>query len=226
MKKIFVSIVIALTMVASSFALDFSIGAKGLLSTNLDPDSEISYSNVNASLKTDSIYDGGFGIFANFALFGLLGVQAEANFSKYNVDFKPDIDYMDTSIIEYDSFIMDIPVMLWLNLKVWKIAVGAGAGVNFSTELKSPTEDSGYIDQVKNNKFNIGFVTGADLKIYFTKHLGLVMGGRYTVDLNKRMVEIDVTPGIDIDVPGVKKPVIEFTRKNLCGNVGLEFKFF
>ena len=107
MKKIFISIVIALTMVASSFALDFSIGAKGLLSTNLDPDSEISYSNVNASLKTDSIYDGGFGIFANFALFGLLGVQAEANFSKYNVDFKPDIDYMDTSIIEYDSFIID-----------------------------------------------------------------------------------------------------------------------
>jgi hypothetical protein len=76
MKKIFVSIVIALTMVASSFALDFSIGTKGLLSKNLDPDSEISYSNVNASLKSDSIYDGGFGIFANFALFGLLGVQA------------------------------------------------------------------------------------------------------------------------------------------------------
>jgi transketolase len=38
--------------------------------------------------------------------------------------------------------------------------------------------------------------------------------------------EYNVTPGVDIDVPGVKKPVIEFTRKNLSGGVGLEFKFF
>ena len=224
MKKIITSIIIAMTMVASSFALDFSIGAKGVLSTNLDPESKISVSNTVEKLKTNPVFDGGFGVFANFALLGGLGVQAEANFITSNVNFALE----DNKVADYESLVMDVPVMLWLNLPIWKLSLGLGAGVNFSTELNRSVEGStGYVQQIKENQFKMGFVAGADFKIYFTKHLGLVMGGRYIIDFNKTTVPLvgDGDTGIGA-VDELERPSIEFTRKNLTGGVGLEFKFF
>ena len=184
MKKIITSIIIAMTMVASSFALDFSIGAKGVLSTNLDPESKVSFKDTYTNLKTNPVFDGGFGVFANFALLGGLGVQAEANFITSNVNFALE----DNKVADYESLVMDVPVMLWLNLPIWKLSLGLGAGVNFSTELNRSVEGSaGYVKQIKENQFKMGFVAGADFKIYFTKHLGLVMGGRYIIDFNKTL---------------------------------------
>lgn len=226
MKKIITSIIIAMTMVVSSFALDFSIGAKGVLSTNLDPESKVSdsVSNKFSNLKTNPVFDGGFGVFANFALLGGLGVQAEANFITSNVNFALE----DNKVADYESLVMDVPVMLWLNLPIWKLSLGLGAGVNFSTELNRSVEGSaGYVQQIKENQFKMGFVAGADFKIYFTKHLGLVMGGRYIIDFNKTTVPLvgDGDTGIGA-VDELERPSIEFTRKNLTGGVGLEFKFF
>lgn len=224
MKKIITSIIIAMTMVVSSFALDFSIGAKGVLSTNLDPESKVSVKNTYTNLKTNPVFDGGFGVFANFALLGGLGVQAEANFITSNVNFALE----DNKVADYESLVMDVPVMLWLNLPIWKLSLGLGAGVNFSTELNRSVEGSaGYAQQIKENQFKMGFVAGADFKIYFTKHLGLVMGGRYIIDFNKTTVPLvgDGDTGIGA-VDELERPSIEFTRKNLTGGVGLEFKFF
>lgn len=224
MKKIITSIIIAMTMVASSFALDFSIGAKGVLSTNLDPESKVSFKDTYTNLKTNPVFDGGFGVFANFALLGGLGVQAEANFITSNVNFALE----DNKVADYESLVMDVPVMLWLNLPIWKLSLGLGAGVNFSTELNRSVEGSaGYAQQIKENQFKMGFVAGADFKIYFTKHLGLVMGGRYIIDFNKTTVPLvgDGDTGIGA-VDELERPSIEFTRKNLTGGVGLEFKFF
>jgi hypothetical protein len=222
MKKIITSIIIAMTMVASSFALDFSIGAKGVLSTNLDPESKVSFKDTYTNLKTNPVFDGGFGVFANFALLGGLGVQAEANFTTSNVNFALE----ENKVVDYESLVMDVPVMLWLNLPIWKLSLGLGAGVNFSTELNRSVEGtSGYVQQIKESQFKMGFVTGADFKIYFTKHLGLVMGGRYIIDFNKTTVPLVEETGIE-SVDKLERPSIEFTRKNLSGGVGLEFKFF
>lgn len=224
MKKIITSIIIAMTMVVSSFALDFSIGAKGVLSTNLDPESKVSFKDTYTNLKTNPVFDGGFGVFANFALLGGLGVQAEANFITSNVNFALE----ENKVVDYESLVMDVPVMLWLNLPIWKLSLGLGAGVNFSTELNRSVDGSaGYAQQIKENQFKMGFVAGADFKIYFTKHLGLVMGGRYIIDFNKTTVPLvgDGDTGIGA-VDELERPSIEFTRKNLTGGVGLEFKFF
>lgn len=222
MKKIITSIIIAMTMVVSSFALDFSIGAKGVLSTNLDPESKVSFKDTYTNLKTNPVFDGGFGVFANFALLGGLGVQAEANFTTSNVNFALE----ENKVVDYESLVMDVPVMLWLNLPIWKLSLGLGAGVNFSTELNRSVEGtSGYVQQIKESQFKMGFVTGADFKIYFTKHLGLVMGGRYIIDFNKTTVPLVEETGIEA-VDKLERPSIEFTRKNLSGGVGLEFKFF
>jgi hypothetical protein len=222
MKKIITSIIIAMTMVASSFALDFSIGAKGVLSTNLDPESKVSFKDTYTNLKTNPVFDGGFGVFANFALLGGLGVQAEANFTTSNVNFALE----ENKVVDYESLVMDVPVMLWLNLPIWKLSLGLGAGVNFSTELNRSVDGSaGYVQQIKENQFKMGFVAGADFKIYFTKHLGLVMGGRYIIDFNKTTVPLVEETGIE-SVDKLERPSIEFTRKNLSGGVGLEFKFF
>ena len=224
MKKIITSIIIAMTMVVSSFALDFSIGAKGVLSTNLDPESKVSFKDAYTNLKTNPVFDGGFGVFANFALLGGLGVQAEANFITSNVNFALE----ENKVVDYESLVMDVPVMLWLNLPIWKLSLGLGAGVNFSTELNRSVEGSaGYVQQIKENQFKMGFVAGADFKIYFTKHLGLVMSGRYIIDFNKTTVPLvgDGDTGIGA-VDELERPSIEFTRKNLTGGVGLEFKFF
>ncbi len=222
MKKIITSIIIAMTMVVSSFALDFSIGAKGVLSTNLDPESKVSFTDAYTNLKTNPVFDGGFGVFANFALLGGLGVQAEANFTTSNVNFALE----ENKVVDYESLVMDVPVMLWLNLPIWKLSLGLGAGVNFSTELNRSVEGtSGYVQQIKESQFKMGFVTGADFKIYFTKHLGLVMGGRYIIDFNKTTVPLVEETGIEA-VDKLERPSIEFTRKNLSGGVGLEFKFF
>ena len=104
MKKIITSIIIAMTMVVSSFALDFSIGAKGVLSTNLDPESKVSFKDTYTNLKTNPVFDGGFGVFANFALLGGLGVQAEANFITSNVNFALE----ENKVVDYESLVMDI----------------------------------------------------------------------------------------------------------------------
>lgn len=209
MKKIIALAIVAISMVSASFALDFSIGARGIAGMNLDPAESVN----NAKVEKDAVYDFGFGVNANFALLGSLGVQGEANFITSKGKFD---DLTNSKTVEYDTILMDMPVMLWLNLDLWKFTLGFGAGPNFSATLNEYSEIKAMSD-----RFKVGICAGVDGKFYLTNHLGLVASIRYIMDFQKTSVPIDVQ-GVNVG----EYPSVEYTRKSLYGGLGLEWKFF
>ena len=211
MKKIIALAIVAVSMVSASFALDFSIGARGIAGMNLDPAESVNTASSN--VKKDAIYDFGFGVNANFALLGSLGVQGEANFITSKGKFD---DLTKSQTVEYDTILMDMPVMLWLNLDLWKFTLGFGAGPNFSATLNEYSEIKAMSD-----RFKVGICAGVDGKFYLTNHLGLVASIRYIMDFQKTSVPIEVQ-GVNVG----EYPSVEYTRKSLYGGLGLEWKFF
>lgn len=209
MKKIIALAIVAVSMVSASFALDFSIGARGIAGMNLDPADSVN----NAKVEKDAVYDFGFGVNANFALLGSLGLQGEANFITSKGKFD---DLTNSKTVEYDTILMDMPVMLWLNLDLWKFTLGFGAGPNFSATLNEYSE----IEAMSDN-FKVGICAGVDGKFYLTNHLGLVASIRYIMDFQKTSVPIEVQ-GQEV----ASYPSVEYTRKSLYGGLGLEWKFF
>ena len=209
MKKIIALAIVAISMVSASFALDFSIGARGIAGMNLDPADSVN----NAKVEKDAVYDFGFGVNANFALLGSLGLQGEANFITSKGKFD---DLTNSKTVEYDTILMDMPVMLWLNLDLWKFTLGFGAGPNFSATLNEYSEIEAMSD-----KFKVGICAGVDGKFYLTNHLGLVASIRYIMDFQKTSVPIEVQ-GQEV----ASYPSVEYTRKSLYGGLGLEWKFF
>lgn len=209
MKKIIALAIVAISMVSASFALDFSIGARGIAGMNLDPAESVN----NAKVEKDAVYDFGFGVNANFALLGSLGLQGEANFITSKGKFN---DLTNNKTTEYDTILMDMPVMLWLNLDLWKFTLGFGAGPNFSATLNEYSEIKAMSD-----KFKVGICAGVDGKFYLTNHLGLVASIRYIMDFQKTSVPIEVQ-GVSVG----EYPSVEYTRKSLYGGLGLEWKFF
>lgn len=212
MKKIIALAIAAVTLISSTFALDFSLGGKAVLGTNLASDDTLT--GTITSLSKDSAFDFGGNIYANFALLGGLGVQGEANIINSSITFATG----DAKTEKYSTLQLDIPLMVWLNLDLWRFTLGFGAGPNFGitltdlSELKSATKES----------FKIGLVAGADLKFYFTKHLGLVTSVRYIMDFKKDERAIEIS-GYDT---GATYPTVEYTRRSLYGGIGLEFKLF
>ena len=209
MKKIIALAIVAISMVSASFALDFSIGARGIAGMNLDPAESVN----NAKVEKDAVYDFGFGVNANFALLGSLGLQGEANFITSKGKFD---DLTKNKTAEYDTILMDMPVMLWLNLDLWKFTLGFGAGPNFSATLNEYSEIKAMSDM-----FKVGICAGVDGKFYLTNHLGLVASIRYIMDFQKTSVPI-VIEGYEAG----SYPSVEYTRKSLYGGLGLEWKFF
>ena len=209
MKKIIALAIVAVSMVSASFALDFSIGARGIAGMNLDPADSVN----NAKVEKDAVYDFGFGVNANFALLGSLGLQGEANFITSKGKFD---DLNNSKTVEYDTILMDMPVMLWLNLDLWKFTLGFGAGPNFSATLNEYSEIEAMSD-----RFKVGICAGVDGKFYLTNHLGLVASIRYIMDFQKTSVPIEVE-GYNVG----EYPSVEYTRKSLYGGLGLEWKFF
>ena len=209
MKKIIALAIVAISMVSASFALDFSIGARGIAGMNLDPADSVN----NAKVEKDAVYDFGFGVNANFALLGSLGLQGEANFITSKGKFD---DLTNSKTVEYDTILMDMPVMLWLNLDLWKFTLGIGAGPNFSATLNEYSEIEAMSD-----RFKVGICAGVDGKFYLTNHLGLVASIRYIMDFQKTSVPIEVQ-GQEV----ASYPSVEYTRKSLYGGLGLEWKFF
>ena len=209
MKKIIALAIVAISMVSASFALDFSIGARGIGGMNLDPADSVN----NAKVEKDAVYDFGFGVNANFALLGSLGLQGEANFITSKGKFD---DLTNSKTVEYDTILMDMPVMLWLNLDLWKFTLGIGAGPNFSATLNEYSEIEAMSD-----RFKVGICAGVDGKFYLTNHLGLVASIRYIMDFQKTSVPIEVQ-GQEV----ASYPSVEYTRKSLYGGLGLEWKFF
>ncbi len=212
MKKIIAMAFTAVLMLSATFALDFEVGVRGILGRNLDGGSF--EDNLN-SAKQDKTFDFGFGAYANFALFGGLGIQAEANYVNSSITFVNN----NADEVKYAMHIMDLSPMVWLNLDLWRLTIGFGAGPNFEIPLASVSD----IKDAKKQDFTVGLITGADVKFYFTKHLGVVLSGRFICDFNQKEVPIEVN---GYTVPGASYPTYEFARRTLYGGLGMEFKLF
>lgn len=211
MKKIIALAVAAVTLVSSTFALDFSLGGRAILGTNIAAESSIEETVTGLSL--DSAFDFGGGIYANFALLGGLGVQAEANIINSTVSYKNG----GVESTKSQTLQLDVPLMVWLNLDLWKFTLGFGAGPNFGTTLKALDE----VTTLSKDSFKMGLAAGVDLKFYITNHIGLVASGRYIMDFKKDERSIDVA-GTDVG----SYPTIEYTRRSLYATLGLELKLF
>ncbi|MBO7583780.1 MAG: outer membrane beta-barrel protein [Treponema sp.] len=209
MKKIIAMAVAAVMMVSAASALDLEFGARAILGRNLDSGT---FKENMAQAKQDKTYDFGFGVYGNFALFGGLGIQAEANYVKSSITFAKE----GKEEVQYDMHTLDLSPMLWLNLDLWKFTLGFGVGPNFEIPLAS----LGDIKNAKKQDFTVGLIAGADFKFYFTDHLGLVLSGRYVTDWQKKDVPIEVN-GYN---SGATYPSYEFTRKSIYGGLGLEWK--
>ena len=210
MKKIIAMAVTAVLLVSATFALNFEVGARGILGRNLDGGSVSE--NFAAALQ-DKTFDFGFGAYANLSILGGLGVQAEANYVKSSITFTGNGNQN-----EYSMHILDLSPMLWLNLDLWKFEFGFGAGPNFEIPLASLSD----ITTAKKEDFTVGLIAGVDVKFYFTKHLGVVASGRFVCDFNKREIPIEVFGHNS----GGTYPSYELTRKTLYGGLGLEFRLF
>lgn len=215
MKKIIAMAIAAICLVSASFALDFEVGARGILGYNmaLDSDLKTEYSTATA----EKVFDAGFGAYANFALFGGLGIQAEANYIKSSMNFNEKRTDRET---EYAIRTLDLAPMVWLNLDLWKLTIGFGAGPNFSIPIStSVTSD---LAAAKKDDFQMGYIAGADFKFYFTKHLGLVLSGRFIGEFDTRTVQVEAyNTTVDTGIPEVIPK-----RKTVYGGLGVEWKFF
>ena len=211
MKKIIAMVVAAVLMVSATFALDLEFGARGILGMNLGLDQNLK----DVKIEKDGTYDFGFGVYGNFALFGGLGIQAEANYIKSSVTFSGEKGG-DTVEVPYVLHTLDVAPMLWLNLDLWKFTIGFGAGPNFSIVVPSLNDAL----SATKDQFVPGLIAGADFKFYLTDHLGLVLSGRYIMEFTKSTYTFDAAgQTFDSNVPKY-----DYNRKTIYGGLGLEFK--
>ncbi len=215
MKKIIAMALATICLVSASFALDFEVGARGILGYNMALDSDLKTETSKAT--AEKVFDAGFGAYANFALFGGLGIQAEANYIQSSMNFNEKGTDRET---EYAIRTLDLAPMVWLNLDLWKLTIGFGAGPNFSIPISTTLKSD--LASAKKEDFQMGYIAGADFKFYFTKHLGLVLSGRFIGEFEKRNVQIEAyNQSVDTGIP-------EFIpkRKTVYGGLGVEWKFF
>lgn len=238
MKKIIALAIIAVSMVSASFALEFEIGAKVIGGQNVADGSSAAETVKN--LNADSHFQYGGAAYMNFALFGGLGLQLEPTIIKGSVSFQGEKDVDGTVNVytaDYDALTLDVPLMVWLNLDLWKLTIGFGGGVDFSMDLN---RNESYWSQVANKaqqernkaaseglaKMSFAWIAGVDTKFYLTDHLGLVASARYIMDIKKKDVPVTVGAGNMEVNTGVTYPTIEYGRRFLYGGIGVEFKFF
>ena len=124
MKKIIAVAVMAIFMVSASSALALEAGAKFVAGQNVAEDATAT--ETVKGINADSNFEFGAAAYLNFALFGGLGVQIEPTLIKSNVSFS---GTTMTRNQDYEVMTLDIPVMVWLNLDLWKLTIGFGGGV-------------------------------------------------------------------------------------------------
>lgn len=225
MKKILFSVFMTVFMVMSSYAVNLSFGAKGMAGVAVGSSVENlgnDLTNISDTLKNKSEFLLNGGVYVDASLLGPLGVQVGANIGKNKVATLNG----DTVVQEYSELLLDIPVMLWADLKLGPIGLGFGIGPNLSYSLNSEYSTVlGTIgsDNLKVNKAVVGVSAGANAKIFFKKKIALVAGASYILDLQKKEVAFSTEfAGKEIttdDLIGIK-------RSNLFGNIGIEVKLF
>ncbi len=234
MKKIIALAIIAVSIVSASFALELEVGAKLIGGQNVADGSTAA--DTLKDLNAESKFQYGGAAYLNFALFGGLGLQLEPTIIKGTVSFETEQMQNNTitaNTSNYDALTLDVPLMVWLNLDLWKLTIGFGGGVDFSMDLN---RNESYLKQITNEaqrqkatavsdglaKMSFAWIAGVDTKFYLTDHLGLVASARYIMDIKKKEVPVTVG-GINT---GYSYDTIEYGRRFLYGGLGVEFKFF
>lgn len=201
MKKILGVLIIAATMISSTFALGLSIGGKGLLGGNLGEVTEA----MSAKNAGKLAYGGG--AYVNAELFGGLGAQAEANYVHSN-----------TTGLNY----FDVPVMGWWELNFFDVfKIGLGGGVNFDKVVGNVNEAVSSVANIQS--WNKDIAIGANVKIFFNKHFGLVIGANGVFQMAPKDFFGSLFQGNFAEITDNKGGSL---RKDIYGNIGLEFKLF
>ena len=208
MKKIIAMAIAAVCLVSATFALDVEVGGKVSLGRNLDTGT---FTDNYAQAKEDKTFDFGAGAYARIAF-----IQVEANYVKSSMNFTVKDENGNPAQKDYETHNLDLSPMLWLSVDLWKLQLGFGAGPNFAIQVNA----LGDVKNAQKLDFKVGIIGGADVKFYFTKHLGLVLSGRYVTDFKKQNVTIQAY-GQEVDT-GL--PEYSFNRKSIYGGLGLEFK--
>ncbi|MCR4790390.1 MAG: hypothetical protein K5839_04865 [Treponemataceae bacterium] len=212
MKKILATAIIAVTIVTSTFAFGLGVGAKGNLGMNFGVNDSITESLQN--INKDTAFDAGGGLYVYMSFLPFLGIQAEANLISSTVSFTSASNAELEST--YEQLLLDLSPMLWSVYDFWIFQLAFGAGPNFSIALK----ELGDLTSASADNFTIGLNAGADFKIFFGKHVGLVIGGRFICEWDT--TEVPVTVG-EYDT-GTTYPEVSFPRRSLYGSVGVELK--
>ncbi|MBO4859584.1 MAG: outer membrane beta-barrel protein [Treponema sp.] len=238
MKKIIALAIIAVSIVSASFALEFEVGAKLIGGQNVADGSTAA--DTVKGLNAESKFQFGGAAYMNFALFGGLGLQLEPTIIKGVVSFETEQMQNNTitaNTSDYDALTLDVPLMVWLNLDLWKLTIGFGGGVDFSMDLN---RNESYLKQISNEaqrqqaaavsdglaKMSFAWIAGVDTKFYLTDHLGLVASARYIMDIKKKEVPVTVGVGNAEVNTGFTYSTVEYGRRFLYGGLGVEFKFF
>lgn len=196
MKKIIGLLAASIIFIASSFALEFSIGARGSVGGNVG----------NVDSKYDGVICGG-AFYANLNLFQGFGVQAEIDIVSNTVSTG------SNSITFKPCEIIDIPVMLWYNNRMGNISVGGGAGLNFSLYT-----DKSYRSNNKSST-NIGLALGGNVKFHFAQRFGIVLGLNSVIDFMPTEKTELSTGEVTVVFGSADK-----SRKALFGSIGFEVK--
>ena len=219
MKKIIAMTVAAIFMATSTFALGLSVGAKGNLGTTVSNDwAEVS--SDFASMTINSEFDGGFGAYVNLSIMGGLGLMVEADVTNSKIQFKGDASNLisadDYTTSTFDAWLIDVPVMLWGNIDLWKLRLVMCVGPNFSFNLDAADRDSlgttaEYLKKVYAEKmYTMGLALGVDAKFFVTDNIGIVASGRYIGNFEKTTATYPIK-GSD---EGIQYPSVEFKRNS------------
>lgn len=234
MKKIVALVFAAVCFVGTSFALDFEVGIKGNLGRDLTEGNIVTFvtdtANDPKNFDMESAFAFGGSAYVHASIFPFLGFQIEPTLFTSNVKFNGE-GFDQTE--KYSALTLDIPVMYWNSIKIWKLGVGVGIGVNFSTDFPL---DANYLDYAKDTanalindpkSFAIGGIAGVDAKLYINKHFGIVASARYVMDFTAKEVPIvvEVIDGVNYDT-GKTYPSAEIKRQFVYGSIGVEYKLF
>ena len=218
MKKFIITGIVLAGITFSASALGLSVGAKGIIGTNIGTSIE----ETKTNLENDPTFSGGFGITADVGLFGTLGVRGGLNFVNSTVTAKSSSS--GSQVQKLDTTMVDVPLMLHLALPIDNLSIGAGAGLNFSFILNPQYTLGSSItpENISTNGIKTGLVFGADLKFYIIKNLALTADVNYMLDFSPTKVQYTYKNTFF----STTTDAFEFTRRALYGGLGLEFRFF
>ena len=210
MKKLLGVLIVAATLVSSTFAVGLSLGGRGLMGGRLD-----TVQNLKTNKGEGLSYGGG--AYVNLELFAGLGAQAEANFVANKLPSGNTIT------------LIDLPIMGWYSLNLFDLfEIGLGVGPNFSntfTDFSTLISDPPTKKNVEGvSTWNTGIAVGANFKIHFGKHWGLVLGANAVFDLTTN--EIFKALGSQ----DVKNQLFgnsqDGKRKEIYGTIGVDIRLF